>query len=303
MSLNSIKNKLVANCSKCDALCCNAMKFETPTYKKKLGVKCQNLNSQTLKCKIYEKREAKGYQFCYDFDCHGAGQAVTKLFRQLGLDWRNDKKTGKVQFDIFIHTYQYLSLNFFPEKNLQFKLNKNISKQIDPFVEKAINMLGLEIEQNLAHWADISRHRIQKKLVADCNQCDALCCNASQFATPKYKKTAGAICKNIDLQTLKCQIYNKRKNLGYDFCQRFDCHGAGQAVTKLFRKLGRTWQNDKTIEKIQYDVFMQTYSYLSDRYFPDKELPIELNGDSKKDVTSFVDKSIDILSNEVDEIL
>ena len=56
-------------------------------------------------------------------------------------------------------------------------------------------------------------------------------------------------------------------------------------------------------EKIQYDVFMQTYSYLSYRYFPDKKLPIELNGESKKAVTSFVDKSIDILSNEVDEIL
>ena len=106
MSLNSIKNKLVANCSKCDALCCNAMKFETPTYKKKLGVKCQNLNSQTLKCKIYEKREVKGYQFCSDFDCHGAGQAVTKLFRQLGLDWRNDKKTGKILVEIDPYYYR-----------------------------------------------------------------------------------------------------------------------------------------------------------------------------------------------------
>ena len=303
MSQESIKKKLVANCSQCDSLCCSAFKFETPLYKKEPGVQCKNLDSQIHQCKIYNTRKNLGYEFCLKFDCHGAGQAVTKLFRTLGYKWENHKLIKKVQHDIFVSTYICLSRYFFPHKEIQLDLIQSTKKNVTPFVEKAIDTLGFEIGENLGQLINISRNRIKNKLKADCNQCDALCCNMPEFTTPTYKKTAGTICKNLDNQTLKCQIYSNRETLGYNFCLKFDCHGAGQAVTKLFQKLGRNWQNDKKVEKIQYNVFAHTYLYLSECYFPDQEPQVELDEDNKKDIQSFFEEAIYILGEELDEKL
>ena len=300
---NHIKNKLIADCSQCDALCCNAPSFETPTYKKAAGVQCKNLDSQTLKCQTYDTREALGYGFCVKFDCHGAGQAVTKLFRNFGRNWQNDKTIAKIQYDVFIATYLYLSRHFFPDRKIEFELDQNTEEKLTPFVDKAINTLGNELNENLGLFLNKSLKRIKNKLIADCSQCDALCCNAIRFETPTYKKAAGVQCKNLDSQTLKCQTYDTREALGYGFCVKFDCHGAGQAVTKLFRNFGRNWQNDKTIAKIQYDTFVYTYLYLSRHFFPDQEVQVEVDQNTEEKLTPFVEGAIDILGKTLDETL
>jgi hypothetical protein len=129
VSLNRIKNKLVADCSQCDAVCCNTPKFETPDYKKEAGVKCKNLNDQTLKCKIYDTREIHGYTFCTKFDCHGAGQACTKLYRDLGLNWQDIKTIAKIQYDVFIATYHYLSHHLFRDRKLHGETNQDITEK------------------------------------------------------------------------------------------------------------------------------------------------------------------------------
>ena len=149
MSLNRIKNKLVADCSQCDVLCCNAPKFETPDYKKEAGEECKNLDLQTLKCKIYDRREKHGYNFCVKFDCHGAGQAVTKLFRDLGLNWQDNKTIAKIQYDIFLATYLYLSHHFFQDRTPHGDINQNTTEKLGPFIDKAIDVLEDKLGENL----------------------------------------------------------------------------------------------------------------------------------------------------------
>jgi hypothetical protein len=301
MSLDRIKKKLVADCSQCDALCCNAPSFETPLYKKSAGVQCKNLDCRSLQCKIYEKRENLGYQFCLKFDCHGAGQAVTKIFRELGYTKKNNKIIEKIRNHIFISTYIYLSTYLFPDQKIQAELDQNVKKNTTPFVNKVIDTLGNEISEDLNQFIKSSQNRIKEKLVADCKECEALCCNGPQFDTPTYKKSAGVPCKNLDRRSFKCQIYENRGTLGYEFCQKFDCHGAGQAVTKLFRKLGRNRQDNKFIEKIQYEVFVNTYLYLSEHYYPDQKPLLELNTEIQEDIESFVDKTINMISEDLNE--
>ena len=109
MALNRIKEKLVADCSQCDALCCNAPKF----------------------------------------DCHGAGQAVTTLFRNLGYNNQNDKKTEKIKYDVFIGTFLYLSDHFFPDQKIQTEFNKPNKKRLTPFINKAIEILEEDLDQTL----------------------------------------------------------------------------------------------------------------------------------------------------------
>jgi uncharacterized cysteine cluster protein YcgN (CxxCxxCC family) len=300
MALDRIKEKLVADCSQCDALCCNAPKFETVTYKKEAGVQCKNLDDKTLKCQIYDDREELGYEFCLKFECHGAGQAVTKLFRDLGHNWQDNKTIAKIQYEIFIATYQYLSGHFFQGRN---QMDQTIREEVNPFVDKAIATLGNQIDENLGCIINTTLNQVKSKLVADCSLCDALCCKAPSFETDTYKKEEGVQCKNLDNKTLKCQIYDDRKERGYNFCLNFDCHGAGQAVTKLFRNIGYNDQNDKKTEKIKYDVFIGTFLYLSDRFFPDQKIQAECNKLDKKILTPFINKAIDILEEDLDETL
>ena len=151
MSLNKIRNKLVADCSQCDALCCSATEFETPDYKKEAGVTCKNLNEQSLKCQIYDTRELHGYPFCSKFDCHGAGQAVTKLFRDLELNWQDNKAISRIQYDIFIATYHYLSHHFFPDSKVRSKVDQNTAEKLTPFIVKAIDVLENQLNESLRH--------------------------------------------------------------------------------------------------------------------------------------------------------
>ena len=82
---------LQADCEQCAALCCVALAFDKSEWfpiDKPNGVVCPQLDGSN-RCKIYDTREALGYNGCLNFDCHGAGQRVTQeVFG--GRSWRED---------------------------------------------------------------------------------------------------------------------------------------------------------------------------------------------------------------------
>jgi hypothetical protein len=79
-------------------------------------------------------------------------------------------------------------------------------------------------------------------LRADCARCDALCCVALAFdRSPQFAiaKAAGEPCRHLD-GAGRCRIHADLAGRGFSGCAAYDCFGAGQAASRLFR--GRSWR-------------------------------------------------------------
>lgn len=73
---------LVADCARCDALCCTATSFDISedfALAKPAGVACVHLR-QDARCAIHGELAARGFAGCAIYDCHGAGPRVTRAF-------------------------------------------------------------------------------------------------------------------------------------------------------------------------------------------------------------------------------
>ena len=78
----------------------------------------------------------------------------------------------------------------------------------------------------------------------DCTRCAALCCVALPFDEGEdfaFSKPGGVPCKR--LRGHMCTIHGHLESAGFPGCARYDCLGAGQAVTQdLFA--GASWRDD-----------------------------------------------------------
>ncbi|SNY93746.1 hypothetical protein SAMN04515647_4065 [Cohaesibacter sp. ES.047] len=82
-------------------------------------------------------------------------------------------------------------------------------------------------------------------LVADCNNCAALCCVSLAFDRSDdfpIEKPNGVPCPQLGERN-QCKIYETREQEGYRGCCHYDCHGAGQRVTQEVFK-GRSWRTE-----------------------------------------------------------
>ncbi len=71
---------LDADCAQCAGLCCIALPFDRSAsfaIDKPGGVPCPHLNGLS-NCAIHAERVQRGFRGCVEFDCHGAGQRVTR---------------------------------------------------------------------------------------------------------------------------------------------------------------------------------------------------------------------------------
>jgi hypothetical protein len=78
--------KLVADCARCDALCCTHLAFDASpafAFSKLAGVPCPNLCGN--RCSIHATLDARGFAGCAAYDCRGAGQRATALFARSRL--------------------------------------------------------------------------------------------------------------------------------------------------------------------------------------------------------------------------
>ena len=86
--------------------------------------------------------------------------------------------------------------------------------------------------------------RLPASLRADCERCAGLCCVADAFYAVQgfgFDKPAHTACSHLTVEN-RCSIHAERAVLGFAACAGFDCHGAGQRVT---RELGvdAGWRN------------------------------------------------------------
>jgi hypothetical protein len=142
---------------------------------------------------------------------------------------------------------------------------------------------------------------IRTNLASDCANCDSFCCIAPSFETSTYQKVANAPCQNLNEANYSCDIYGTRKQLGYTACGKFECHGAGQATTKFFKRLKLNAQSDKHFTKFKNDIFVCTYNYLSAKYFSDEKTHATIHPNTAEQLKPFLTEVIKILSEEIGE--
>ncbi|WP_250446216.1 pentapeptide repeat-containing protein, partial [Actinotalea sp. C106] len=90
---------LVADCSRCLALCCVALPFERSAefgLTKAGGTPCPNLD-EGLGCSIHARLRPAGFAGCATYDCLGAGQHLTQV-TFAGRDWRTDPAVAGPMF-------------------------------------------------------------------------------------------------------------------------------------------------------------------------------------------------------------
>lgn len=75
--------ELRADCARCVALCCVVLAFDRSglfAFDKAAGVACLHLTAGH-RCGIHPDLEREGFSGCVRFDCRGAGQRVTTMFK------------------------------------------------------------------------------------------------------------------------------------------------------------------------------------------------------------------------------
>lgn len=92
---------LKINCENCCGLCCVSLffaKVDGFPYDKDAGLPCKNMD-EYFKCKIHSELVPKGMKGCLSFDCFGAGQKVTALYKR--LNWSQNPEIAQEMFLVF----------------------------------------------------------------------------------------------------------------------------------------------------------------------------------------------------------
>lgn len=102
MSTISLRESLLADCSRCFALCCVALPFSRSAdfaIDKAADEPCPNLRDD-FRCGIHSTLRDRGFPGCTVYDCFGAGQQIAQVTFG-GRDWRSAPQTAGVMFAAF----------------------------------------------------------------------------------------------------------------------------------------------------------------------------------------------------------
>lgn len=71
----------------------------------------------------------------------------------------------------------------------------------------------------------------------NCNDCQGICCILPKQETPEFPQEKNCNTKCIHLaETFRCKIHNTLNQEKFQSCINFSCHGAGQLVSRVFRR-------------------------------------------------------------------
>ena len=105
--MNKMDEELTIDCQKCSGLCCVALcfrKIDGFPADKGDGIPCSKLKTD-FSCSIHDRLEELSLKGCLSYDCIGAGQKTTWLFRDFG-DWEKRPDHKKEIFEVFGRVFQ-----------------------------------------------------------------------------------------------------------------------------------------------------------------------------------------------------
>ncbi|MEJ3405227.1 pentapeptide repeat-containing protein [Rathayibacter sp. YIM 133350] len=101
-ALDELSSELRADCSRCFALCCIALRFAASAdfaIDKEAGTPCPHL-AEDDSCSIHTGLRGRGFRGCTVYDCLGAGQKVSQQTFG-GISWRRPEVSGTEMFAVF----------------------------------------------------------------------------------------------------------------------------------------------------------------------------------------------------------
>ncbi|MFI6346615.1 pentapeptide repeat-containing protein [Streptomyces sp. NPDC050560] len=96
------RSDLRPDCAACQGLCCVTLPFAASAafaVDKPAGRPCGHLRDD-FRCGIHDRLRPSGYPGCTVFDCHGAGQKVSRHTFG-GSDWRDDPAVLRAMTEVF----------------------------------------------------------------------------------------------------------------------------------------------------------------------------------------------------------
>ena len=140
--------KLKPDCEKCDSLCCVAFRLPYGDYPKPAHEPCKHLNATKTRCTIHKELAERDYRSCTQFDCKGAGVAVSMIFRGMGRTWISDPSISNAEFSTFAIVYYMLLRALYPETIFEFdilgQLSQKLLDDLEPFTEAALDLLTVD---------------------------------------------------------------------------------------------------------------------------------------------------------------
>lgn len=118
-------------------------------------------------------------------------------------------------------------------------------------------------------------------LRADCARCAALCCVALAFDRGPmfaFDKAAGEPCRHLDGEG-RCRVHDGLLRRGMAGCATYDCQGAGQYVTALFR--GRSWRGEPALLPAMMAAFAEMRAVQEARALIDAARALQLPAEAR----------------------
>ena len=138
------------------------------------------------------------------------------------------------------------------------------------------------------------------RLKTDCASCDAVCCAAVKLPYPHYPKPARVPCKHLDQANARCTIFDRLEDEGFTVCREFDCYGAGPAVARLFRAMGKNWISHPDVATVQFHTFSLVYFTLVRYLHPDRAIELDVPEAVIEELKPFTDAALDLLEESAD---
>lgn len=159
------RNSLAIDCRSCAGLCCVSLycaKVDGFPENKAAGVPCKYLEKD-FRCRIHDSLQDRGLKGCMAYDCFGAGQKTTQIFRSRG-DWKENPVISAEMFRVFHRIFQLHQMKWFLLEALALADAEGSKEEIRSLIGENEEITGIVPEEIGAYDIEPYRRRVNPLL-------------------------------------------------------------------------------------------------------------------------------------------
>ena len=160
MMHSSLLKELSIDCEKCSGLCCVALycsKIDGFPENKSADTPCKHLESN-FKCNIHTQLLKKNMKGCLIYECFGAGQKVTQLYKSVG-NWSSNPGQRKEIYQIFLIMTKLYQMRWYLIQAFDLNVSLEINDKITALIQENEQLAGLHPNKLLSYNLDKYREK------------------------------------------------------------------------------------------------------------------------------------------------